>query len=87
MKLISERTKIKRVALEKLDKLVKEAISVFNDTGDESFLHDIKPPNEKYFTKDEYYEIHSNLSTINESLDGLQSYCRDRDITSVDKII
>lgn len=71
---------IKRKALEKLDVLVKEAISYNRDTKVPIDSVSIIPPSDTYFSEVEYREIERNMETINASSNGLRAYCRDRGI-------
>ena len=71
---------IKRHALEKLDVLVREAVICNRDIHQSVDVVHIIPPSETYFSDEEFREIEHNIETINGSLEGLRSYCRDRDI-------
>ena len=77
---MSNKDKIKREALGKLDELVCEAIRFYNDTGILDVLNKITPEDTNIFLPEQYEEIRRNLEHINESLTGLITYCRDRDI-------
>ena len=77
---MNNRDKTKSEALGKLDVLVREAIGFYNDTGIPDVLKTITPYDTTYFKPEQFDEIRSNLERINESLQGLVTYCRDRDI-------
>lgn len=77
---MNNKNRTKREALGKLDELVCAAITFYKDTSMPSALTNITPKDTKYFTPEQYREIRRNLDRINESLAGLVTYCRDRDI-------
>ncbi|MDO4187045.1 MAG: hypothetical protein Q4D30_11280 [Bacteroidales bacterium] len=75
---MDERNKIKRIALEKLDELLKESLMNYEQTGDEAFLK--VAPSANYFSDEEYFEIESNITKINFSPDTFKKYCKYRGI-------
>jgi hypothetical protein len=69
---------IKSRALDKLDELLKEALSNYKETKDIQFLCVTIPTG--YFSDEEYKEVESNKENINSSPDMFVKYCEYRGI-------